>query len=223
MMPAAWKPFLIVTSLLLVLTYLWMRSTSPELDRRNRMQETIRIIELRDTELMRDVLLARAGLLSNYDALTQSGQELNRLSHLLKEALKPAASDAAKVLGGSVDTLASAVQNKLVHVEYFKSDNALLRNSVMYFDLVGKTLHSRAKSGATARIGHLWQAMFSFMETPEPDLAQEIQLELDHLSKLQPLSGDYQALIAHGRLIVEVLPKLDALLREIIDYPIGSM
>ncbi len=220
MMPAAWKPFLVVVSLLLVLTYLWMQSTSPDLYRRNQWQEIIRIIELRDAELVRDVLLARAGLLPNYDALTQAGQELIHLSSTLSVEIKPASSDAGKALGNSVAILNTTLQDKLVHVEYFKSDNALLRNSVTYFDLVGRTLRSRAKPGATAKIVYLWQAMLSFMETPEPSLAQEIQAELDRLAKVRPLPGDYQALIAHGRLIVEVLPKLDALLRQIIDSSI---
>lgn len=220
MMTIAWKPTLIVTSLLLMLTFLWMQGTSPELDRRNRLQETLRVIELRDAELMRDILLARAGLLPNYDVLTHTGQELVRLASNLSKEIASAPSDAKNDLGKPVNALAEALKDKLAQVEYFKSDNALLRNSVMYFGLVGKTLHSRAKPGATGKIGHLWQAMFSFMETPKLILAQDIQTELDRLSKIRPLPKDYQALIAHGRLIVELLPKLDVLLREIIAAPI---
>ncbi len=220
MTAAAWKSFLVIASLLLMLTYLWMQSTSPDLERRDRMQETLRVIELRDAELMRDVLLARAGLLPNYDTLTQAGQELIRLSSLLSEDIKPAHSDIEKALGASVDILASALQGKLAQVEYFKSDNALLRNSVTYFDLAGRTLRRHSKPGEIAKIGYLWQAMLSFMEMPEPVLAQEIETKLDHLDKIRSLSQDYQALITHGRLIVEVLPKLDTLLREIIEAPI---
>lgn len=220
MRSVAWMPTLIVSALLLILTYLWMQSTSPELDRRNRMQESLRIIELRDAELMRDLLLARAGLLPNYDVLTRTGQELIRLSSSLSKEIAPATNEAEKVLDKPVNALATTLQAKLVQVEYFKSDNALLRNSVMYFDLVGKSIRKGKKIGATAKIGGLWQAMFSFMQSPEPMLAQEIQNELDRLSETKALPKDYQSLILHGQLIVDLLPKLDVLMRKIIDAPV---
>jgi PAS domain S-box-containing protein len=220
MTSVAWKPTLIVSALLLILTYLWMQSTSPELDRRNHMQESLRIIELRDAELMRDLLLARAGLLPNYDVLTRTGQELILLSSNLSKGIAPTTSDAEKVLGKPVNALATTLQAKLTQVEYFKSDNALLRNSVMYFGLVGNSIRKGKKIGAAAKIGGLWQAMFSFMQRPEPILAQEIQKELDQLSEIKLLSKDNQALILHGQLIVDLLPKLDVLMRKIIDAPV---
>ena len=95
----SWQPKLIVASLLLALTYLWLQSANPELERRNRLQTTLRIIELHDAELMRDILMARAGLLSNYDALTKAGQELLRLSQSLRTDLEPVGGEAEKRLG----------------------------------------------------------------------------------------------------------------------------
>ena len=55
---------MIVTGLLLVLTYLWLQSSSPDLNRRTHFEETLRMVELRHTELMRDILLARAGIIT---------------------------------------------------------------------------------------------------------------------------------------------------------------
>lgn len=219
MMSAAWKPTLIVVSLLLTLTYLWLQSTSPELARHNRLQETLRLIELRDAELMRDVLLARAGLLPQYDALTRTCQALSGLSRNLNEEIAPASSAAGQALGKSAAALIAAIQDKQALVEYFKSDNALLRNSVLYFNLVGKTINGHKKSGIAAKVSRLWQPMLSFMETPEAGLALEIQTALRQLAQVRPLPEEAQALISHGRLIVDLLPKLDALLREIIAVP----
>ena len=62
-----WKPLSIVAGLLLFLTYLLIQSRNPDLARRARMQEALQNLQLHDTELTRDVLLARAGLLPNYD------------------------------------------------------------------------------------------------------------------------------------------------------------
>ncbi len=221
MKSSAWTPTFTVVGLLSILTYLWMQNGSQEIERRNRLQTTLRIMELRDAELMRDILLARAGLLPNYDGLTQSGQDLIRLSYQLRTELKPA-SDAEQVLGKPVTGLAKTIRDKLMLVEHFKSDNALLRNSASYFDLVGKSVRPRANSTVARQVGRLWLAMFSFMETPEPRLGHEIRFTLDRLSKIPGLPEDYRVLVAHGRLIVAILPKLDAQLRGIIDYPVVS-
>ena len=77
-MSNVWKPLSIVSSLLLLLTYLLIQSRSPDLALRARMQEALQILHLHDTELTRDVLLARAGLLPHYDSLPRTGQSLSR-------------------------------------------------------------------------------------------------------------------------------------------------
>lgn len=207
---------------MLALTYLWLQSASPELERRNRLQSTLRIIELRDAELMRDILLARAGLLANYDALTKAGHELLRLSQSLQTELQPANADAEKLMGTLAGQLTATVQERLGQIEYLKSDNALLRNSVMSFDEIGKTLRAAAKPGDAVKLGNLWRLMFSFMDSPQPELAVEIQQELDRLAAVAAQSDDYRVLIDHGRLIIDVSPKVDTLLRQIIAQPIVS-
>lgn len=220
---AVWKRALIVAGLLLWLTYLWMQSMSPDLERRTRLQEALRTLELQDAELMRDVLLARSGLLPNYDALTRTNHDLAQWSLYLRTELGPDSSDAAKALGALADALTAAFRDKLARVEYFKSDNALLRNSVTYFDRVGRSLRSRATPRAAAELAHLWQAMLGFVESVDPGLMQEIQAELDRLAKVRSLPGQARALVAHGRLIVKVLPELDALMHEIIGSPTGFL
>src|SRR5262245_61494152 len=62
-MRTVWQPVSIVVSLLLLLTYLLLQSRSPDLALQTRMHEAIQTLQLHDTELTRDVLLARAGLL----------------------------------------------------------------------------------------------------------------------------------------------------------------
>jgi hypothetical protein len=70
-MSNVWKPLSVVSGLLLLLTYLLIQSRSPDLALRARMQEHLQALELHDTELTRDVLLVRAGLLPHYDSLPQ--------------------------------------------------------------------------------------------------------------------------------------------------------
>jgi PAS domain S-box-containing protein len=217
-----WKPILIVASLVLLLTYLWTQSRNPDFERRNRLNEALRTLEIRDAELMRDVLLARAGLLPNYDALTRTSQEMIRLSRQLNVELRPDSWADTQSLGAPADKLFNALQEKLLLIENFKSDNALLRNSVMYFDRMGRTLRGPAYPSMTFETARLWQDMFGFVESLEPILTQSIQVDLQRLAKIRPMTDQVQALIAHGHLIVEVLPKLDTLMREIIGTPTAA-
>jgi sensor c-di-GMP phosphodiesterase-like protein len=58
-MSRVWKPLSVVASLLLLLTYLLVQSRSPDLALRTRLQDALQTLQLHDTELTRDVLLAR--------------------------------------------------------------------------------------------------------------------------------------------------------------------
>jgi len=209
----AFKPLIVVFCLLLALTYLWTESSSPELEKCRRWEETLRNIELRDAELMRDLLLARAGLLNNYDDLTHTGQALLELANSLADAIDPQASDHEQQLKPMALALSQALQQKLLLVEYFKSDNALLRNSVTYFNTLGKT---QAGSKARQETARLWRIMLAFTESPDSDLAEDIRRELLRLAGIKPPKGDYEALVAHGGLIVDILLQLDENLREIL-------
>ena len=72
-MSNVWKPLSVVSSLLLLLTYLLIQSRSPDLALLARLQEALQTLQLHDTELTRDVLLARAGLLPHYHSLPRTG------------------------------------------------------------------------------------------------------------------------------------------------------
>ncbi|WP_427501601.1 DAHL domain-containing protein [Methylomonas sp. MED-D] len=218
----SWKPRLIVAALVSAITYLWIQSANPELERRDRLQATLRIIELRDAELMRDILLTRAGLLTNYDALTRTGQALLSLSRSLRDELAASANPAPRRMSDLAGGLSATIQDRLTRIEYLKSDNALLRNSVMSFNEIGRNLQVSAKPAESARLTNLWRLMAGFLDKAGSGTALELEQELERLSGLNSLSDDYQVLLAHGRLIVEVLPKVDAALQSIIGQPILS-
>ena len=141
-----WKPLSIVAGLLLLLTYLLIQSRNPDLARRARMQEALQNLQLHDTELTRDVLLARAGLLPNYDSLPRIGQQLSQIADALRAESTTVSGAAAKEMGKHAEALTAALQQKLTLVEYFKSDNALLQNSLRYFTHTGQNIGKQFKA-----------------------------------------------------------------------------
>lgn len=219
-----WKPLSIVASLLLLLTYLLIQSQSPDLALRMRMQEALQALQLRDTELTRDVLLARAGLLPNYDSLPRTAQHLTHTMETLQTGSAMVSGAAAQELGTHVEAVATALHQKLNLVEYFTSDNAVLRNSLMYLTYAGQTLGPRvgAEPAVAADVAALSHTLLRFTHTPEVSVGKEVEAALQRLAHTPRFSQDLSPLVAHGRLIVERLPQVDALLRQIIAAPTAT-
>jgi PAS domain S-box-containing protein len=215
-----WKPLLIVAGLLLLLTYLLIRSRSPELAERSHLYEALYATELHDAELTRDVLLARAGLLPHYDALMQAHNSLLQVLDTLRHASQRTSGEAASILSPHVEALDAAVRKKLTLVEHFKADNALLRNSFMYVLRAGQALRNQAAAAGeeqvVAEIGALSHALLRFSRMPQPAERQAFEVVLDRLLPALLFPQELTLLVAHGRLIVEVLPQVDALLHQLV-------
>jgi hypothetical protein len=91
-----WKPVWVVSSLLAVLAGVFMLSRSPDPSPAARMHEPLKAVALHDAELTQNVLLARAGLLSNYDSLTNGGQALRTTLQALDRQSEAASGDTAR-------------------------------------------------------------------------------------------------------------------------------
>jgi PAS domain S-box-containing protein len=188
------------------------------------MQEALQTLQLYDTKLTRDVLLARAGRLPHYDSLPHIGQQLSRTLLTLRAESAKVAGQAGQAMDKPMQALASALQQKLTLVEYFKSDNALLQNSLTYMAYAGQTLGTRIETeeAVAGEIAALSHALLRFVHTPAHRVGQEAKAVLNRLSHIPLFQEDLRVLVAHGRLIVEVLPQVDTLLRQIITTATAS-
>jgi PAS domain S-box-containing protein len=214
---------MVVGSLLLLLTYLLIQSRSPDLALRAHLHEALHAFELHDAWLTRDVLLARAGLLPHYDALAQASRGLSQALETLRQGSQRASGGASKVLGQHVEALDAVLRQKLTLIEHFTTDNALLRNSLMYVLHVGETLRRQAQDAGqeavAVDIGTLSHALLRFLQTPEHPVGEELAGVMDRLHLALSFSEDLPLLVAHGKLIVDMLPQVDMLLRQIITSP----
>ncbi len=217
-----WKRLLVVTGLLLLLTFLLLRSQNPDASLRERMYEALHAFEVHDAELNRDVLLARAGLLAHYDSLSEATDGLYRALEDLESWSETASEELDAAIGGHVVDLSRAVQDKETLLEYFKADNALLRNSLMYFLHTGHTLSTRTAvndRAVAAAVGTLSNAMLRFVRTPQREVSNEIRTALNHMTGAPLFQHDLHTLVLHGHLIVDVLPEVDDLLRQLLAAP----
>jgi len=215
----------VFAGLLIVLTYLLVRGATPDAALHERTLAALQALILNDAALHRDVLRARAGLLRNYDPLVQSVAGLRAAVNDLAAVRAIASDEASEEIGDRLAGLAAAVAEQEDLVERFKSDNALLQNSLSYFIHASHEFGRRAEDASAAQaVGALANGMLRFTSDPSAEAAAEVTVGLDHLASLPPAptsATDTRALVAHGRLIVSAQPAVDGVVRRLLAAPVG--
>jgi signal transduction histidine kinase len=211
--------------LLLFLTYLLIQSTSPDAGRHERILESLRAAALNDAALQRDVLQARTGLLRNYDPLVRSVDNLRRAAADLRMAGQTARGSVRAEIDRQVEGVAGAVDDQDALVEQFKSRNAVLQNSLIYFMHVSGQFQRGEGAGAeavTSEMGTLTNAMLRLTADPRGGAAVEVAASLDRLARLpvqQNRRESMHDLNAHGRLIIATLPLVNDLVSRLLAAP----
>ena len=122
--PCAMMAFVFVV----VLTWLSLRAINPEAETFDVAVAELDRFAMTENALYRDVFSARAGMLRNYDPLVREIDALRMSRDRLRQvaALDHETAEAVDQLSASVDR-----QENLV--EKFKSDSALMHNSLAFF------------------------------------------------------------------------------------------
>ena len=207
-----------VSVLLVLLTWLSFRAVDTDAERYDRALKALDRFTMLEIALHRDVLSARAGMLRNYDPLVQ---EVNDLREVLGRLHDNSSEDAEAAAAIERFETAAALQEELT--EQFKSDNALLQNSLAYFQFLSARLSASDESGPLARaVSALAAAMLHLTLDTSSVAAQEVADRLNTLAA-QPVAsanaGSVQALLAHGGLLHDLLPITDGVLRALLAAP----
>lgn len=196
--------------LLLGLTWLVMQGCDAEERGVQRAQRVLDEIAAAESALYRDVLRARAGLLRNYDPLVQTVVRLRAGAAELADRTRATGERAAAA------TLVQIVDAQETLVERFKSDNALLQNSLTSFGLLGARLATpqqvpevvRAVSGLSTAMLHV---------TLDSDAAVgELETRLRELAATPfpaAVAPQMAALTKHAELLASLLPAADGAVR----------
>src|SRR4051794_407279 len=121
--------------LLVLLTWLSFHAINSDAELFDRALGALDHFTMTEYALQRDVLSARAGVLRNYDPLVDETRELNLSLLRLRESGSGDPRSAAML-----DRLAASVAGQETLVEQFKSNNALLQNSLAYFGRYGASI-----------------------------------------------------------------------------------
>lgn len=202
----------IAAILLMLLSGLALLGMDPEASRYDRLIAELSRFTVTESALRQDILNARAGLLRNYDPLNR---EMARLHESL-ERLRGDRADAT-LLRPLEDLVAR--QDDLTN--QFKSDNALLRNSLAYFGLMSGRFGIAVQDGplASAMTALSTSVLHLTLDTSAASAA-DVEDNLDRFAELAVSDSDrdlVNGILAHGRLLHRVLPATDGVLVSLYD------
>jgi signal transduction histidine kinase/CheY-like chemotaxis protein len=203
-----------IALLVLLLTWLSWRAFDSEAERFDRAYGALDRVAAAESALNRDILRARAGILRNYDELVRDGKAVEEGLGQLRATAGTDPEAAA-----AVDRLAASLVRQAALVEQFKSDNALLQNSLAYFERFSAQLAVPERSGPVpAAVSALAAAMLRLSLDTSPESARDVGDRLGDLERVAAAAGDVepQALLAHSRLLQRLLPDTDSVLKSLV-------
>jgi signal transduction histidine kinase/CheY-like chemotaxis protein len=214
-----WPALIGATLLLDLLTLLLLGSiNSDEAGHEHALQALERFTHA-EAMLQRDILLVRAGLLRNYDPLVA---ELDSISANLTAFQVQARADGLDP--APMQLLQDVAGRQADLTERFKSEQALLRNSLAYFPIVTmQAVALDADHSLAAPIGALNEAVLRLTLDTSPEAVQAVQSRLDALAQLQMPPGSQsntlRMLERHGRMLERLLPEINRLVHDIVRHP----
>jgi signal transduction histidine kinase len=181
-----------------------------------------------------DVLKARNGLATDYDALVDPLPGLTRLQQQLRAQAGTESHAEADALAAVEDALAQAVQQKAQLIERFKSHNSILRNSLAFLPTAaGDILQALDQIGdaspqlvpeLSARVNDLLVDSLVYSHAVSAELASEAEADLALLVTRQArlpasLKDQIELFAAHVRTVLREQPIVDQLLADISQVP----
>jgi signal transduction histidine kinase len=183
-----------------------------------------------DAELSAETLKARSGLVAHYDGLVRSEKNFDALQHRLLH-IPSFVSDAqrhellAQLAAAEATTLA-----RFQLVERFKSENAVLRNSLLFLRTAasvldaypGRTADERTfREDASALVRDVLLLRLSQDRTVLERVSRSLATLEHYVDGLPSTQREQLApVLSHARAVREHAPSVDALVHQIVDRPV---
>ncbi len=208
-----------VLLLLVLLTWLLLRGIDTNAPTYARVLQAFDDFQLAEASLHRDVLQARAGMLRNYDPLAQSIEAMEHAVARLRSYAQTEGIDT-----GPTGRLAAAVAKQEELTERFKSENAVLQNSLTYVGLLSTSpAFGTENTRAGPSTGALAAAILQLTRDRSPASVQALRQRINEFAAQSlPIAPDAEAvraLRAHARLLAGLLPAADETLKTLIAVP----
>ena len=222
---------LMLIVLVLLLGFLFNRTTAVDLGAQNRVMLNLRELEKLDAEWNVNILRSRLGLDTGYQSLAAPLPRIHQLQGSLHGALGMTHGPAAPQ---AFEQLRDALKEKERLVEQFKSGNAILREALVYLPpaitdlktdlngIEGALVPSRTVLALDGALNSLLTDILRFNLSPDITLALQIENTLGTMlvqkAAFSPATGEkVDLLLRHARAVLRYRP-----LERAIDIAIGK-
>ncbi|WP_267876166.1 DAHL domain-containing protein [Massilia sp. PAMC28688] len=227
----------LLTLLVVTLGYLFNRTQAIDIDAQNRVMLNLRELEKLDAGWNVNILRSHVGLNPDYDPLVAPLPRMHQLTTEVASALAMTRGPEALATYGQ---LVSALRQKEELVEQFKSQNAVLRNSLMYIppaiaglktELTGieaALVPARTVLALDAALNTLLTDLLRYNMVPDPALGTAIERQIVLVESLRSgfsptMGAAIEAMAAHARAIVRYRELENRLERQIADTGTGEL
>ncbi len=200
----------------------------------NRLVNMLGELQALDAQLNQDVIRARYRLLVNYDPLVEAIGKSDRLLQQLRQAQRRdhANGPRSAEIETKLERLAETLKQKAVLVDYFKSDNAVLKNSLGYYPLALQQISATetAAGAAKARLPaglrqlgpDLLGGVLQYIQSGDPEQRQAAVARVNAVrsyASAPALRPRVEHAVRHTEVILEYADRVEALLAQILALP----
>jgi PAS domain S-box-containing protein len=226
-------PLIVAALVLGAVALFFARSSHIVFAEHKRFDRELDRLHERDAKLNEDVLKTRFHLLDNYDNFQEVIGDLRRTSGNL--VIVPSfVSDEGRVsIHGKLDEFVQLLAAKEQLLETFKSQNAVLNNSLRYLPVAATDLLQRVALDEGSRplvpvLQELIQQVLVYCLNPSEELAPAIHELLNGIAEWREqhathaLAGTVGTFAAHVKSIVDRKPQVEELTRQLVSIPTGQ-
>jgi PAS domain S-box-containing protein len=186
--PRVWSTVLSIVLALALCVVLYQRTRSIDLRAHVELKDRLQHLRQLDSDLGKGVLASRYGLVNQYDALTRCDADLDASRLELRSLLGDTVALDART-DSAVARLEQAEQALRGDVELFKTQNSVLKNSLLYLPSAGESLVANLSQEQAPEAQHLQTVIRSLVRStliynivPSGTLRDSLSLEQTQLA-----------------------------------------
>jgi signal transduction histidine kinase len=192
------------------------------------VENNIDRVQANDVNVNQSVVLARYGLLDQYDSINNS---LDSLQRRINDFDNLSINIKNSTVSTLIRNLKTALQTKRDLIEQFKTDDAILKVAILHFsntlskiiesesheEVVESCLSGQFSYELTELTNRLYRDMLVYINTVEPDLKTSLLSTAAKLRTLQETTPELLNGLVYADLILKYEPVLDSTVKKIFD------
>ena len=215
----------ITIAMLVLLTFSFWKTQTFNLDQHYQITAQLRYIKQINAVTNTNIIKSRFSILANYDSLVKNISLLQSETDNLSKYFAAIQPNINQEVITKLKQLKIVLRQKEINIEKFKSQNAILKNSFLYFpkvtqDLIYK-LNDIQEYSLSSQLSQLLQSQFAYNYNLNiQDNLPTINNLLNELAEIQlsqpELAEQLTNVTLHGKIIIRLKPLLDQLMSESI-------